>query len=151
MKKVLICISIMMKKVKESKLAEFLSDLVASITEIINDIFYYLGRTMVVWPALLNIICPYVMWYLIIYLYGIRGEFKIGGEVFVPLAFFIIGNILRNLSVRRNHANSIPIPRKRFTQEEGYGEYSVEQARINEMILYVAEVENYLERKGLLK
>ena len=86
MKKVLICISIMMKKVKESKLAEFISDLVASINEIINDIFYYLGRTMVVWPALLNIICPYVMWYLIVYLYGVRGEFKIGGGVAFNLA-----------------------------------------------------------------
>lgn len=45
---------------------------------------------------------------------------------------------------------SIPVPMKRFTQVSEDGEVSVETGRIQEMLLYVADVEDYLERHGMI-
>lgn len=41
-----------------------------------------------------------------------------------------------------------PVPSKRFTSESGDGEVSIEKNRLQEMILYVSEVEDWLESSG---
>ena len=41
-----------------------------------------------------------------------------------------------------------PVPVKRFTSESGDGEVSIEKNRLQEMILYVSEVEDWLESSG---
>lgn len=48
-------------------------------------------------------------------------------------------------------ASSVPVPSKRFTEVDEDGMVSVEQCRLQEMIVYVADVEDYLERFGRLK
>ena len=41
-----------------------------------------------------------------------------------------------------------PVPAKRFTSESEDGEVSIEKNRLQEMILYVSEVEDWLESSG---
>lgn len=41
-----------------------------------------------------------------------------------------------------------PVPVKRFTSESEDGEVSIEKNRLQEMILYVSEVEDWLESSG---
>lgn len=41
-----------------------------------------------------------------------------------------------------------PVPVKRFTSESKDGEVSIEKSRLQEMILYVSEVEDWLESSG---
>lgn len=41
-----------------------------------------------------------------------------------------------------------PVPPKRFTSESRDGEVSIEKNRLQEMILYVSEVEDWLESSG---
>lgn len=41
-----------------------------------------------------------------------------------------------------------PVPAKRFTSESRDGEVSIEKNRLQEMILYVSEVEDWLESSG---
>ena len=41
-----------------------------------------------------------------------------------------------------------PVPAKRFTTEYEDGEVTVEKSRLQEMILYVSEVEDWLESSG---
>ena len=41
-----------------------------------------------------------------------------------------------------------PVPVKRFTSESKDGEVSIEKNRLQEMILYVSEVEDWLESSG---
>lgn len=41
-----------------------------------------------------------------------------------------------------------PVPVKRFTSESRDGEVSIEKNRLQEMILYVSEVEDWLESSG---
>lgn len=45
---------------------------------------------------------------------------------------------------------SVPVPAKRFTQVSEDGEVSIEANRVQEMLLYVADVEDYLERRGMM-
>lgn len=70
----------------------------------------------------------------------------------------IIGLILfiqMVLIISRNSANKIgkgidvPVPYKRFTQVDEDGEVSVDTERLQEMILYMGDLEDYFERKGL--
>lgn len=44
--------------------------------------------------------------------------------------------------------NGFPVPSKRFTSESRDGEVSIEKNRLQEMILYVSEVEDWLESSG---
>lgn len=46
--------------------------------------------------------------------------------------------------------NDVPSPVERFTSVSNDGEVTVDVDRMQEMLLYVADVEDYLERKGLL-
>lgn len=133
------------------KIKCFVSDLVMSFIDFISDIAYFFSRTLYLWISLLELLCPYLMWYITIYCYKERGSFQIGGEVFIPIVYLMFTRILKNFANRRNLGNSIPVPRERFTKELEEGEFSVDENRLQEMILYVADVEDYLERKGLIK
>lgn len=95
---------------------------------------------------------PYYMWFLGAQLYEQRGRFAIGGEVFIPLLVFIITYYTRQFANRIGKGERIPVPERRFTMEgEEDGEYTIETSRTEELILYVADLEDWLQRKGLLK
>ena len=44
--------------------------------------------------------------------------------------------------------NGFPVPQKRFTTESRDGEVTVENSRLQEMIIYVCDVEDWLESSG---
>lgn len=44
--------------------------------------------------------------------------------------------------------NDFPVPPKRFTTESRDGEVTVENSRLQEMIIYVCDVEDWLESSG---
>ena len=44
--------------------------------------------------------------------------------------------------------NGFPVPPKRFTSESRDGEVTVENSRLQEMIIYVCDVEDWLESSG---
>lgn len=95
---------------------------------------------------------PYLMWYIGADLYRQRGEFAVGGEIFIPLIVFIITYYIRQYANRLGKGERIPVPEKRFTEPgEEDGEYTVETKRMEEMIIYMSNLEDWLQRKGLLK
>lgn len=101
---------------------------------------------------ILKVALPYLMWYIGIYLYEQRGKFAVGGEVFVPLIIFIVIYYIKQYANRLGKGESIPVPEKRFTENgEEEGEYTVETNRVEEMIIYMSKLEDWLQRKGLLK
>lgn len=55
---------------------------------------------------------------------------------------------LRGYADRKNKGDSVPLPRERFTQVHEDGQVDVEYSRLQEMMLYVADVEDWAERKG---
>ena len=100
----------------------------------------------------MTVCIPYIMWYLCIDLYRIRGKFAVGGEAFIPLLMFAFIYYIRQFANRIGKGERIPVPDERFTEEgEEDGEYTVEVSRMEEMIIYMSKLEDWLHRKGLLK
>ena len=95
---------------------------------------------------------PYLMWYIGADLYEQRGRFAVGGEIFIPLIVFILTYYIRQYANRMGKGERVPVPEKRFTEPgEEDGEYTVEQKRLEEMIIYMSKLEDWLQRKGMLK
>lgn len=57
--------------------------------------------------------------------------------------------LLSFISLELNGKMNFPESRKRFTKEDEDGEVTIETKRLQEMILWVADVEDWMERKGL--
>lgn len=69
----------------------------------------------------------------------------------VPIALFIIASFMKYYANMIGKGDICPIPNERFTEiDEETGMVSVERGRTQEMLLYVADVEEYLKRKGYL-
>lgn len=68
----------------------------------------------------------------------------------IPLVGLLLFRIAREMADRANVGNSVPVPEKRFTEVDDDGEVSIPTSRTHELILYVADLEDYLERKGYL-
>lgn len=103
---------------------------------------------------LILFIMPYLMFYFGIKLSGysfikICKEFWI--FLLIPIVLYMIASFIKYYSNIIGKGDICPIPNKRFTEiDEESGMVSVENSRIQEMLLYVADIEDYLERKGYL-
>ena len=69
---------------------------------------------------------------------------------FLPIVVWFVTIVLDRISDKTGKGKEIPVPAERFTQEDEDGEVSIEQSRLQEMILYVNDVEDYLQRKHYL-
>lgn len=103
---------------------------------------------IVVWLG--TLILPYVMYYLGQKLVIERGTVAYGGEIFIPIVLYLLMYYIQSFANKIGKGTSIPIPKKRFTEEDE-DEVTVEHSRLQEMLLYLDDLENWLERKGLLK
>lgn len=65
------------------------------------------------------------------------------------LSMSILSHLIRNTAKKYNYGESIPVPKKRFTYVDD-GQIMIDNFRLMDMIKYLSEVEDYLERQGLL-
>lgn len=65
--------------------------------------------------------------------------------VLAQVVCFITSKYLKYSGVEDN---GFPVPHKRFTSESRDGEVTVENSRLQEMIIYVCDVEDWLESSG---
>lgn len=123
----------------------------AEITfEAICSFTYFLKNNLMTFANVLNLILPYTMYFIGQYVVFDRGNIAVGGEIFVPLIFIVVIYYLKSTANKIGKGVTIPLPNKRFTQVDDDGEVSIEHKRIQEMLLYMADLEDWLERKGLL-
>ena len=122
----------------------------AIIVDIILAIDYFIKNNLRNFAWILNFILPYVMYIVGQNVCATRGYLDIGGELLIPIAFCIITYILRSYANKIGKGTTIPVPNKRFTEVDDDGEVSIQNNRIQELILYLADLEDWLERKGLL-
>lgn len=113
-------------------------------------VIYFIGSNLRTFANILSISCPYVMYLLGQYAFSFRGEFNVGGELLIPLVFAVVTYLIRQFANKIGKGTTIPVPQRRFTSVDDDGEVSVNQNRLQELILYVADVEDWLERHGLL-
>lgn len=99
---------------------------------------------------MLNLILPYLMYIVGQYVCTEREKITFGGEIFIPICFCMIIYFIRSYANKIGKGITIPVPEKRFTEVDEYGEVSIENNRVQELILYLADLEDWLERKGML-
>lgn len=110
----------------------------------------FLKNNLRTFAMILEIVAPYIMYFIGQRLATDRGMIAVGGEIFIPLIISIVIGLLRGSANRIGKGITTPIPNKRFTTVSEDGEVSIDNDRIQEVILYLADLEDWLERKGLL-
>lgn len=114
------------------------------------SVTYFVKSNLINFARILNLLLPYAMYFIGQYVANNRKEIAIGSELFVPLLFVVIIYYLKSTANKIGKGTTIPVPDKRFTEVDDYGEVSVENNRLQEMILYLADLEDWMKRKGLL-
>lgn len=71
-------------------------------------------------------------------------------DLAVALVFAALISFVKGVANKYGKIDDTPVPAKRFTEVDDDGMVSVENDRLQELLLYVSEVEDYLKRKGKL-
>lgn len=113
--------------------------------EMLQDLGRIIKNSVPVVSVMFKLSIPYMMYY-----FG-KYEPNVVYWKFLPIVVWFVTIVLDRISDKMGKGKEIPIPAKRFTQEDEDGEVSIEQSRLQEMILYVSDVEDYLQRKHYLQ
>lgn len=112
--------------------------------ELAQDFLRAIKKGIPIISTFLKMLIPYMMYYF--------GKYEPNKKywLFLPLVVWFVTLVFDRFAEKVGNGKNIPIPTKRFTQEDTDGEVSIEQSRLQEMIIYVNDVENYLERHHLM-
>ena len=120
----------------------------SSILELYHQFKYFISINIKYLIKLIDISIPYIYAYISILLYRDRNNIIIGYEVLIPIIAYIILSVLNNFLNKINKGYDIPLPRERFTTLNDNGNISVDNSSINDIILYLYDLEEYLKSKG---
>lgn len=120
----------------------------SSISELYHQFKYFISINIKYLIKLIDISIPYIYAYISILLYRDRNNLIIGYEVLIPIIAYIILSVLNNFLNKINKGYDIPLPRERFTTLNDNGNVSVDNSSINDIILYLYDLEEYLKSKG---
>lgn len=63
------------------------------------------------------------------------------------LILYILGNFLKEIANQYNYGDDLPRPIERYTKIGKNGEVSVDYKKMHEIVLFLAEYEDYLEKR----
>lgn len=119
--------------------------------DIISEVIYFFAVNMRYFAGLFLAATPYAMYFIGQNVVLDRGRFAVGGELFIPILIAALVYYLRQIANRSGKGNSMPVPEKRFTEvDESTGEVTILTSRTEEMLLYMADLEDWLERRRML-
>ena len=126
-------------------------EMLKSVTrEMFNTFIYVLSTGIYPMSRILVLILPYLMLLVGLKCYEVTGlGIKIVFLIF-PLLVNLLAYLLKLFANRIGKGETPPVPNERFTSDNGDGEISIEHARLQELILFVNDYEEWLERKGYL-
>lgn len=128
------------------------SEILKSVTrEMFNTFIYVLSTSIYPMSRILVLILPYLMLLIGLMCYKVSG---LGIKIvflIIPLLVNLLAYLLKSLANRIGKGETPPIPNERFTSDDGDGEISVEHLRLQELILFVYDYEEWLERRGFLR
>lgn len=114
------------------------------------EVVYFVQMNMRYAAALAEIALPYGMYVLGQSVALSRGSIEVGGEIFIPILCTVVIHYIKEFANKSGKGNTIPIPAKRFTEVDDDGEVSVDNKRLQELLLYIADLEDYMTRKRWL-
>ena len=109
---------------------------------------WFFHRNMASFGNMLIFAAPFVTAALAAYMTWQRGYLAFGGEYVLGLIMLVIGSTLRYLGEDEGQGVGIPVPSHRFTQRDRNGDVSINEGDLNEVILYMADLEDNLEANG---
>ena len=118
--------------------------------EAVHSVAHFVRHNVKSLGTLIELATPYLMYVLGQRLALDRGMFAVGGELFLPVCLWMIANFIKSVANKLNRGPRIPKPAERFTEVDEDGMVSVEQERLDEMLIYMADLEDWMERKGWL-
>jgi hypothetical protein len=129
---------------------KFLRIILEIIVEAIKSISLFIANNLRNFANMLVLIAPYLMLFVGQAVYKERGYISAGNELFIPILFLIVIYIIKSFANKIGKGITIPVPSKRFTEVDEDGEVNIRHDRLQELILYIADLEDWLEKKGLL-
>lgn len=119
------------------------------VIEATYTIRYYIVEFLKALPQILVVINPYLSMVIVLGMYQKRGRFEFGGEWLVPLVVLICALVAQWVKDGlRETIDGFPVARKRFTRRKHGGAVYVNKDDLYEMLEYLAEVEDYCDKKG---
>lgn len=88
----------------------------------------------------INMLYPYLVAYLV------ADNLRLNVGWFLPPLFWFIIYILKTYAKRTGKGLSVPKPVKRFTEVSDDGEITIPTTRIEELILYMCDLEDWFEK-----
>lgn len=128
----------------------FLATLCAITRSAIGEIGYWAKFNLRYMIGIINVALPYFMYIVGKWRCAEQGIQGYGYELLIPVVTLTILHYAKEIANRSNVGNNVPIPEKRFTNVDDDGEVTIETRRTQELILYMADLEDWLHRKGLL-
>ena len=126
-------------------------DIIIEVTfDALHSFTYFIKSNLITFANILNIMAPYTMYFVGQYVACNRGTIAVGDEALIPLLFIVFIYYLRSTANKIGKGMTIPVPDKRFTQVDEDGEVSIENNRLQELILYMADLEDWMEKRGML-
>lgn len=129
---------------------KFIHILVEILIDAVSNIRLFIESNLKHFASLISICLPYIMYVLGQYVSLDRGEICVGGEALIPIVIGLLVFFMNSYANKIGKGITVPVPEKRFTEVDDDGEVSIEHARIQELLLYTADLEDWLERKGLM-
>lgn len=121
-----------------------------STMDVFHEVAYFFAFNMRNFANILSILCPYLMYFIGQYIQIDNYKFIYGPYLIIPIAIILTTYYLRSAANKTGKGNTCPIPAKRFTDVSEDGEVSIEHDRLQELLLYVADLEDWMERKNML-
>lgn len=132
------------ERMKNGRLEEGAVIVTDVIKESISTFEYFVVKNIGSIGTVFQIFIPYVC------MLGYKGTGNGFIWFFIPLVMYYVSYIMKRVNMVCNNrtVDNIPIPYKRFTNSGDDGEVFIEEERLQEMLLYMEELENELERLG---
>lgn len=116
----------------------------------LNSVTYFVVSNMRNFANVLSFSCYYLMYFLGQYIQSGDFNFIYSGELIIPIAIVLTVCFLHSAANKTGKGNTCPVPIKRFTEVDEDGEVSIEHSRLQELLLYMADLEDWMERKNIL-
>lgn len=121
--------------------------------EVINDAIsraiQWFWKNVYVIANTVMFLSPYMYMYLASVLTYSRGYVAVGGEYLVPVAVALVCGMSKGIADKLGKGIDVPIPAQRFTEIDSDGEVRIPVERSEELILYMADLEDWLEKQGV--
>lgn len=121
-----------------------------AVRDIVGETKFFFAVNLRYMASLISLATPYLMYLLGQQIAIERNKFAVGGEIFIPVMIAVLVYYIRQIANRCGKGSAIPVPEKRFTAVDADGEVTILTSRTSEMLLYMADLEDYLERRGML-